>query len=129
MYRPAETNFLWSALAFLLVASVALPACRKVPAGTGRYRNLSSVEMVRLECGDGQTESVEKWSRAGKARGCLKESERHGRWVFWEEGYVNLEGHYRNGAKHGPWTVFERDGSVYSRITFENGKKTEKKIY
>ena len=85
--------------------------------------------MVGFECGGGLSESTQVWSKAGKAKGCVKDDERHGRWLFWEEGYVNLEGFYRNGVKHGLWTVFHQDGSAFVRLSFENGKIMGKEYY
>jgi antitoxin component YwqK of YwqJK toxin-antitoxin module len=85
--------------------------------------------MIGFECGEGMSESTEAWAAAGKAKGCLKGEERHGRWLFWEEGYVNLEGFYRVGVKHGAWTVFSQDGSAFVRLSFEDGKMTGKTYY
>ena len=85
--------------------------------------------MIGFECGEGMSESTEAWAAAGKAKGCLKGEERHGRWLFWEEGYVNLEGFYRVGVKHGVWTVFNQDGSAFVRLSFEDGKMTGKTYY
>jgi len=88
-----------------------------------------SFDTVGFECGEDMRESTQVWSKAGKAKGCVKDDERHGRWLFWEEGYVNLEGFYRDGVKHGLWTVFHEDGSAFVRLSFEEGKVMGKKYF
>jgi antitoxin component YwqK of YwqJK toxin-antitoxin module len=85
--------------------------------------------MIGFECGKGMLESTEAWSKFGMAKGCVRNDERHGRWLFWEEGYVNLEGFYRHGTKHGAWTVFNEDGSPFVRLFFENGTVIGKQYY
>lgn len=80
-------------------------------------------------CGEGEREGRELWGKAGYSRGCYRDGLPHGRWTYWEEGYMNLEGFFKNGQKHGAWTVFNEDGTIYVKISFEEGEKTGKRYY
>jgi len=117
-------------LVALIAAASIVSSCHKAPPESeGPPGAVPSIALVSFACDEGLMERIEKWSGSGRARGCYKDAERHGRWLFWEEGYVNLEGFYRDGVKHGAWTVFNGDGSVFAEILFDNGTKTEKHVY
>jgi len=88
-----------------------------------------SGEAAGLACDEGDQEGSEPWGKAGYSRGCYRDGLHHGRWTYWEEGYMNLEGFFKNGQKHGAWTVFNEDGTIYVKISFEEGAKTGKRYY
>lgn len=107
-----------------LSLSLLLSACSKA-----RSSRLGSAEAIRLldfTCDTGETEKIEPWGRSGASRGCYRHERKNGRIIFWEEGYVNLEGYYREGMKDGTWTVFNGDGSIFVEIVFEEGVKLDK---
>jgi hypothetical protein len=84
---------------------------------------------IELACDKNSEEISEKWGKTGQARGCFDGPTRQGMWAFRDEGYLNLEGFYENGRKHGTWTVFNQDGTVFARIYFDNGRKTGKQYF
>ena len=112
---------------FLLLLGLVLFSCRKAynaPLGAAE-----AVRLVEFACGPGRAERVEQWGRSGASRGCFREDVRDGPIIFWEEGYVNLEGRYHKGEKDGTWTVFNGNGSVFAEIVFERGVKTHKSYH
>ena len=82
-----------------------------------------------LACEEGGRAESEPWGKAGYSRGCYRDGLPHGRWTYWEKGYLNLEGFFKNGRKHGAWTVFNEDGTIYVKIFFEEGQKRGKRFY
>lgn len=58
-----------------------------------------------------------------KAEGPSVEGVMQGEWRFWREtGELWQIGHFRDGAKHGPWVRLARDGSVEKHEAFAEGK-------
>jgi hypothetical protein len=114
-------------LAVFLAAALAASSCREAGSEDGAFGERGdSVKEVEPVCGGGSVPVVEKWGKTGHARGCSKGPNREGRWVFWEAGYTNLEGFYEDGRKHGSWTVYNGDGTVFAVILFDNGRVTSK---
>jgi antitoxin component YwqK of YwqJK toxin-antitoxin module len=58
-----------------------------------------------------------------KAEGASVNGVMQGEWRFWREtGELWQVGHFHDGAKHGPWVCYGRDGGVEKTGTFDNGK-------
>ncbi len=58
-----------------------------------------------------------------KAEGACLNGVMQGEWRFWREtGDLWQVGHFRDGAKHGPWVRYRRDGSVEKAEVFADGK-------
>ena len=46
--------------------------------------------------------------------------------VYWGEGEMRcMHGHYTDGAQHGLWTHWGRDGSVTRQVTFDHDSVVE----
>lgn len=86
-------------------------------------------EAAAPSCDEGDQEGREPWGRTGYSRGCYRDGLHHGRWTYWDEGYLNLEGFFKSGRKHGAWTVYNEDGTTYVKIFFEEGEKRGKRFF
>lgn len=113
-----------TALLLGLSLSLLLSACSK--ASSSRLDSAKAIRLLDFSCDAGETERIEPWGRSGASRGCYRDDRSNGRVIFWEEGYVNLAGSYREDMKDGTWTVFNGDGSVFVEIVFDNGVKVSK---
>ena len=122
--RAGEIGAVAGRALFLLLLCLALFSCQK--AYNAPRSAAEAVRLVDFTCGPGRTERVEPWGRSGASRGCYREDVRDGPIIFWEEGYVNLDGRYRDGVKDGTWTVFNDNGSVFVEIVFDRGSKMSK---
>lgn len=87
-----------------------------------------SILKVELSCADGTIEKLQRWSKAGYSRGCYKNGLRHGKWIAWEGGYLHIAGSYRNGNHDGQWKFFNKDGTIYRIIQYDNGKEITNEI-
>ncbi len=80
---------------------------------------------IQLECKNETKEKIERWSKIGYSKGCYRNNKKHGKWVAWEDGYQHIEGWYINGKPHGRWKIFNKDGSIYKIILYDNGNETD----
>jgi hypothetical protein len=113
-------------LCSLLLAGLALLLCSCTRIAPRPGSASEAVRSIDFACEGGSSEKIERWGAAGASRGCYRDGKRDGRFVFWEEGYLNLEGFYSDGEKDGTWTVFNGDGSTFVEIVFEKGVKKSK---
>lgn len=72
-------------------------------------------------CPEGSHEVIERWSEVGYAWYCVKDNEKHGQWMAWEKQRLHIVGNYQYGKKHGRWTVYNDDGSIYRITEYDNG--------
>ena len=62
----------------------------------------------------------------GDAHGSLKNGQKDGAWVHFDEnGQLNFKGNYKNGKTEGAWVKYMPDGTVWKEYTgtFKNGVK------
>lgn len=43
--------------------------------------------------------------------------------TYYENGHIQIKGHYQNGLMHGPWAVYYENGILWSEGYFKNGKR------
>jgi len=111
-----------------LLLLTALLAAGSVPSAVATTSGEDRKAILEFDfaCDEGSTEKLERWGRQGYSRGCYRDGVAQGKTIYWEEGYLNLEGFFSQGKKHGLWTVYNTDGSVFVTITFDEGVKTGK---
>ena len=119
------------AAAATLMLAAALPGCSGQKAvGTTLEDSRRLILAVDFACDEGAREELERWSARGYARACYGPGDLlQGRWIAWEEGYLNIDGLYRDGEKDGEWKVFNQDGSLYAVIRFDMGRRRGKNFY
>ena len=76
-----------------------------------------------LNCPPNTEATTRGWSKAGYMRYC--EPKRNGVWEAWSEGYRHVLGEYKNGIKHGKWKSFDKNGTIKTITTYENGKEID----
>lgn len=58
-----------------------------------------------------------------QAKGPLKDSLRHGEWLFYrEDGSLVTRGRYENGIKSGPWITYHTNGKIFIQETYAADK-------
>lgn len=76
-------------------------------------------------CPEGTELKIERWSKLGYSRICTPL--KHGKWEAWSEGYKNIDGNFINGEEDGIWVWYNKDGSVYKKIEYNQGKEISAK--
>ena len=87
-----------------------------------------AIKNISFSCERGHEDRIQRWSETGYSRGCYKDKSLHGRWVAWEGSFMNIEGRYNNGLKDGEWLIFDNNGQVYRKISYEKGIEKENVI-
>ncbi len=55
-------------------------------------------------------------------RYCIsKNRKKYGRWEVWEYQRLKIEGNYLEGKKHGKWIWWDKNGTSYKTIEYEDG--------
>ncbi len=77
----------------------------------------------KFSCPKGTEPSLDGWSKTGYSRTCI--NLKHGKWEAWDQGYKHIEGFYEHGNKHGTWSFFKEDGSIYQTVEYKNGQEVK----
>jgi len=73
-----------------------------------------------LSCPSPALGEFEGWGESGTQHICKI---KHGPFIAWENGYVNIRGQYENGKEVGEWLWYDVKGNVQVRGQYENGKE------
>jgi antitoxin component YwqK of YwqJK toxin-antitoxin module len=61
---------------------------------------------------------------AASARGAYKHGKQTGRWQWILDGKLRLDGSYRDGKRHGVWTMWSPAGAPEARGIYQHGKRS-----
>ena len=80
-----------------------------------------------FSCASSQQAREVKWGNEGYARFCVvisadEREDKNGAWEGWEDGYLKIEGQYRNNFKEGKWTSYTAKGAVYRVMVYDRGE-------
>ena len=85
--------------------------------------NHDAVSKISLACSEGAKQTIERWSLTGHSVACRRNGVEHGPWQAWENARLHIKGEFKEGAKHGTWLVYNKDGSVYRTVRYDSGKE------
>jgi len=92
---------------------------------TSARTNWENMQQSTFTCPRGTEVTYRGWSENGRLRYC--EPLKTGHWEAWMSGYKWVDGFYKNGKKHGQWTNYNNDGSVYQVTEYNNGIEVNNK--
>lgn len=78
------------------------------------------VETMPLDCPSDTVRASRPWGKAGWMIYCEKPGTLHGPWLAAEGGRLVLRGHYEQGQPSGVLELFDEEGNVEKRVTYEN---------
>ncbi len=68
-----------------------------------------------LSCPNPALGEFEGWGKSGTIHICKI---KHGPFVGWENGYVQLRGQYENGKEVGEWFWYDASGTVVKKVDY-----------
>ena len=94
---------------FTLLSCLLLVACSK--------GNIAKREFLaeKLLCPPPAKESFEPWGESGSQHVC---EIKHGPFVVFESGRIQLRGQFENGKEVGVWRWYDADGKVAKEISY-----------
>ena len=69
----------------------------------------------KTSCPTPATDQFEPWGQSGSAHVCII---KHGPFVAYENGFVNIRGQYNMGKESGVWVWYDRKGNVLKRTDY-----------
>ena len=88
----------------------------------------SAMDQSPLGCPISHEMLTKRWSKIGWSRSCAIEGKEDGLWEAWERGRLVIAGSHRCGQRHGEWTWFHNDGSIFRVIEYRNGEELSNTI-
>jgi hypothetical protein len=98
----------------VLLTCVCLIACSK--------GEPDSVFNEDIHCPSPAVAQFEPWGKSGGQQICKI---KHGAFVAWEGGYIQVRGQYDMGKKSGIWRWYDREGKVVKEIDYSAGSPAE----
>jgi hypothetical protein len=91
-------------------------------------RTRLALERSEFSCPGQASQRIARWGEIGWARYCEYNGRPEGSWQAWEKQRVVIQGTYLEGEKHGTWTWYYPDGTVYGHKTFRHGEEVADEI-
>ena len=113
-------------LLLLVVYGVGYLGQRSVRAELEKSR--IALERSELTCPDEGRPRIERWGEIGWSRYCEVSGQKDGPWQAWENQRLAIQGAYADAERHGTWTWFHSDGSVYRQKTYHHGEELSDQI-